>query len=236
MTAEAVLARLRGGDPAGALAHAGCCHAARSADAASLVARGMVQLANDHPAEALSALRTAVALGDTMPATLLNLAMAEEQAGDAARAMRLMEAWSSACPTGTNRRCGWPKALRAAGRLRGRRTAYRRVLADQPAARSGAARAGRPAAHARRRRGRARAAVALLRHCARTRPMRGTHSASRCCGPATRRSRKRHSPRRSAWRREVLEYALHRVDAAVRAGTGRERCWPGLKPRRRSIR
>ena len=46
-------------------------------DPALLVARGMVQLANHQPAEALTALRMAVALGETAPPTLLNLALAE---------------------------------------------------------------------------------------------------------------------------------------------------------------
>ncbi len=45
----------------------------------------MVLLANRSPAEALTALRSAVALGDTSPATLLNLALAEEKTGDPAQ-------------------------------------------------------------------------------------------------------------------------------------------------------
>ena len=47
----------------------------------------MMQLANDQPTEALTALRMAVALGDDSPTTLLNLALAQEKTGDTERAL-----------------------------------------------------------------------------------------------------------------------------------------------------
>jgi len=116
MTADDALALLQGGDPVGALALLDDAMPTDNADAAWLVARGMVQLANDHPAEALTALRMAVALGDTMPATLLNLALAEDKAGDPARATHLMEALERHLPTWDEPPLRLAEALRAAGR------------------------------------------------------------------------------------------------------------------------
>ena len=49
-------------------------------------------------------------------------------------------------------------------------------------------------------------------------PMPGTSWASRCCRQVTSRWRNRRSPRRSAWRPDNVQYALHRVDAASAAG------------------
>ena len=98
MTADVALALLQGGDPIGALALLDDATAADETGADHLVARGMVLLANHHSAEALTALRMAVALGDTMPATLLNLALAEDQAGDPARALHLMQALENHLP------------------------------------------------------------------------------------------------------------------------------------------
>ena len=76
VTTEAALELLRDGDPAGALALLGLVLSHDDVDPARLAALGMVQLANRRAAEALTALRMAVALGDTSPATLLNLALA----------------------------------------------------------------------------------------------------------------------------------------------------------------
>src|ERR1700692_1108706 len=54
-------------------------------------AMGMVHLAASRFAAALSSLRVAVSLGDRSPATLLNLAIAEDRCGDEARARQLMQ-------------------------------------------------------------------------------------------------------------------------------------------------
>ena len=51
----------------------------------------MVLLAEHRPAAALVMLRAAVALGDITPATLLNLAFAEDRAGEPDRARGLMQ-------------------------------------------------------------------------------------------------------------------------------------------------
>src|SRR4051812_43663176 len=90
MIAETILERLRAGEPQGALALLDQTISPDTLDAELLVARGMVLLATHRPAEALAALRVAVALGQADPATLLNLALAEHQAGNAERAFRLM--------------------------------------------------------------------------------------------------------------------------------------------------
>jgi Flp pilus assembly protein TadD len=75
MTTEAALELLRHGDSAGALALLGDALGPHEIDPARLVARGMVQLANQRPAEALTALRMAVALDDTSPTTVNSLAI-----------------------------------------------------------------------------------------------------------------------------------------------------------------
>ena len=76
------------GDATGGAVHPG-------AEAASAIAAqeaeghatlGLALLRGGHPAEALVSLRGAVAFGDRRPGTLLNLALAEDMAGDAARA------------------------------------------------------------------------------------------------------------------------------------------------------
>lgn len=86
MTVEAALERLRDGDAAGALAALEAASPGERSDPLYHTALGMALLADTRPAEALSALRIAVALGDATPPTLLNLAMAEDKAGDTARA------------------------------------------------------------------------------------------------------------------------------------------------------
>src|SRR5689334_11286625 len=90
VTAEAALDLLHRGDPAGALALLADEPSPDEPDSALLAARGMVQLANDNPAAALTDLRKAAALGNTAPTTLLNLALAEQKAGDSTHALRLM--------------------------------------------------------------------------------------------------------------------------------------------------
>ena len=97
MTTETALDLLRSGNPVGALALLGDALSLDEIDPARLVARGMVQLANNSPAEALTALRMAVVRGDTAPVTLLNLALAQQKAGDPERALRSDGGAGTAC-------------------------------------------------------------------------------------------------------------------------------------------
>lgn len=107
----AALSRLRAGDGAAALALLQDLPEA-VAPAARHAALGMVHLAAGRGPEALAALRAAIALGDASPPTLLNLALAEDQAGDPARARALIVGLQDDLP-------GWDEpALRLAEILR----------------------------------------------------------------------------------------------------------------------
>jgi predicted O-linked N-acetylglucosamine transferase (SPINDLY family) len=218
MQAEAALERLRAGDPAGALALLGDCFELDSLNTDWLVASGMVQLANHEPAKALSALRMAVALGETKPTTLLNLALAELQAGDTTRALRLMEDLQQRLPEWDEPPLRLAEALRAAGRAHEAELAYRQVLEINPRHESALL---------------ALAGLLLLR---------GEGEAARvllirCCGIAPHRAdvwdtlglalKLTDAPQlaESAFAKaqhlapEVLTYALHRVDISRIAGT-----------------
>ena len=218
MTADDALALLQGGDPVGALALLDDAMPTDNADAAWLVARGMVQLANDHPAEALTALRMAVALGDTMPATLLNLALAEDKAGDPARATHLMEALERHLPTWDEPPLRLAEALRAAGRSHDAELAYGRVLAINP--RREAALLGLAGLLIMR--GEADVARELLVRCCGIAPTRADawdamglslmQTGDKPLAEAMFAKAQRLSP-------QTVEYALHRVDAALAAGT-----------------
>ncbi len=217
MTADAVLALLQGGDPVGALALLDDGMPSDDPDAEWLVARGMVQLANAHPAEALTALRMAVALGDTMPATLLNLALAEDKAGDPARATHLMEALERHLPAWDEPPLRLAEALRAAGRSHDAELAYGRVLEKNP--RREAALLGLAGLMIMR--GEAAAASKLLVHCCGLAPARADawdalglalmQTGDKSTAESMFAEAQRLSP-------STVEYALHRVDAACAAG------------------
>jgi tetratricopeptide (TPR) repeat protein len=132
MNIDAVLELLGRGDGRGALALLDDSAPANETDPGSLVARGMVQLANDQPAEALAALRLAVALGDTAPITLLNLALAEQKTGDLAHALDRMEDLERRIPEWDEPPLRIAEALRAANRHDEAEAAYNRVLALNP--------------------------------------------------------------------------------------------------------
>jgi predicted O-linked N-acetylglucosamine transferase (SPINDLY family) len=132
MKSDAALERLRAGDPAGALALLDDCLAQDALDTEVLVASGMAQLANQNPGKALSALRLAVALGETKPTTLLNLALAELQAGDATRALCMMTELEQRLPEWDEPPLRLAEALRAAGRTEEAELAYGRVLEVNP--------------------------------------------------------------------------------------------------------
>jgi protein O-GlcNAc transferase len=132
MTTKAALDLLHRGDAAGALALLADAPPCDEPDPALLVARGTVQLANDDPAAALTDLRKAAALGDTAPTTLLNLALAEQKAGDPAHALRLMEELEHRLPNWDEPPLRLAEAFRAAGKSDDAELAYGRVLKINP--------------------------------------------------------------------------------------------------------
>jgi protein O-GlcNAc transferase len=218
MTAEAALDLLRGGDAAGALALLGDAISPHTSDPMLFAARGMILLANDNPAAAMTALSMAVALGDTAPPTLLNLALAQEKTGDHERALRLMEALEWRLPEWDEPPLRLAEAHRAAGRSHDAELAYGRVLKNNP-----------------------RREAALL-GLAGQRIMRGDGETARdlmlrCCGIAPGLAEAWHTLglalmltgdkplAESAFAEaqrlspQTLEYALHRVDAARASGS-----------------
>ena len=129
----AAIERLYAGDAAGALSLLDSAAPPNALDAEALVARGVVQLANHRSAMALPCLRAAVALGDVTPTTLLNLALAELQAGDTDRAYRLMEELQRHQPEWHEPPLRLAEAFRVAGRTQEAEQAYARALAIHPA-------------------------------------------------------------------------------------------------------
>ncbi|MGE0222028.1 MAG: tetratricopeptide repeat protein [Acetobacteraceae bacterium] len=132
MTAETALACLQRGDAAGALDLLDRAAAGSPADPRLHAARGTVLLANNDPEAARTALRTAVALGETAPATLLNLALAEERTGDTGRARRLMNGVANTHPTWDEPWVRLAESHRAAGEHDAAETAYRHALDLNP--------------------------------------------------------------------------------------------------------
>ena len=79
-------------------------------------------------AAALPPLRAAMARGDASPATMLNLAIAEDRAGDRARARRLMQSVAVRLPDWDEPMLRLAESLRGAGDNAGAEEAYRQVL------------------------------------------------------------------------------------------------------------
>ena len=131
MTTQAALALLRAGDATGALSMLDAAPA-DAADPAPHAARGMTLLDMEQPAEARVAFRAAVSFGDTSPATLLNLAIAEDRAGDPARARHLMEIVAEVLPRWDEPIVRLAESHRAAGETEAAEAAYRRVLELNP--------------------------------------------------------------------------------------------------------
>jgi predicted O-linked N-acetylglucosamine transferase (SPINDLY family) len=132
MNNDAVLELLGRGDAPGALALLNDASPASETDPTSLAVRGTVQLANNHPAEALTALRRAVALGDTVPTTLLNLALAEQKTGDMPQALHRMQELERCMPDWDEPPLRQAEALRAADRFDEAEAAYNKVLKINP--------------------------------------------------------------------------------------------------------
>jgi protein O-GlcNAc transferase len=95
-------------------------------------ANGMALLALDKFEEALVELRLAVALGDGRPATLLNLAIAEDRVGDRDRARRLMQKVAVRLPGWDEPILRLAESLRAGDEMAAAEEAYRHVLKLNP--------------------------------------------------------------------------------------------------------
>ena len=213
MPIETALTRLREGDAAGAL---DLLEATPIDGAPYQAALGMVRLAADKPAQALAALQQAAAFGDASPPTLLNLAVAEDRAGDRNRARRLMRELENRLPDWDEPPLRLAESLRAQGDHTSAEAAYGRVLELNP------------------RREEALVALAGLL-IARGAAAQAQPLLLRCCGIAPERAEAwdalgiallqtgdtalartafcealRHAP-------GVLDYAMHRVDAAIKA-------------------
>ncbi len=124
---------------------------------------GMAHLAACQPAQARPALRRAVALGDTSPATRLNLALAEAAAGDLPRALSLVAEAGEAAPDWAEPPLRRAEFLRRAGDTEGAAAAYEAALARDPSRPE--ALIGRAALHIARGEG-VEAQMLLLRACA----------------------------------------------------------------------
>lgn len=101
-------------------------------DAASHEARGMALLATGEPAAARQAFDMSRARGNSSPALLLNLALAEEGAGDPERARSMMRALSERLEDWDEPPLRLAESLRAAGEAAAAEIAYTQVLARNP--------------------------------------------------------------------------------------------------------
>lgn len=132
MSTDAALLMLRAGDPAGALHRLRIPAADPSAESGRYAALGMVLLAGRRPGEALTALRRAIALGDTDPVTALNLALALDGIGQGETARQAMAALAARYPDWDEPCLRLAESLRAAGQHTGAQAAYRRALDANP--------------------------------------------------------------------------------------------------------
>lgn len=105
---------------------------ATEGDDGRCAALGMVHLAAARYGEARTALRAAVALGDTSPATLLNLAVAEDHGGDRARARSLMQELQARLPGWDEPSLRYAESLRRAGEHAAAEAAYEQTLEINP--------------------------------------------------------------------------------------------------------
>ena len=94
--------------------------------------RGMDLLAEGRFHDALAPLRLALSLGDTAPATLLNLSIAEDRAGDRDRARRLMRQVAVRMPRWDEPIVRLAESLRATGENEAAEEAYRQALELNP--------------------------------------------------------------------------------------------------------
>jgi protein O-GlcNAc transferase len=93
---------------------------------------GVALLAQGRFQDALAPLRLALSLGDTAPSTLLNLAIAEDRAGDRARGRRLMRQVAVRLPDWDEPIVRLAESLRAAGENAAAEQAYHQALELNP--------------------------------------------------------------------------------------------------------
>jgi protein O-GlcNAc transferase len=98
---------------------------ARSADGMALLSDGRFQ-------DALAPLRLALALGDALPSTILNLAIAEDRTGNRDHARHLMRRVAARLPKWDEPVVRLAESLRAAGDSAAAEAAYRQVLELNP--------------------------------------------------------------------------------------------------------
>lgn len=95
-------------------------------------ANGIALLADGMFEEALATLRLAVARGDDNPSTMLNLAIAEDRAGDRDRARRLMQRVAVRLPDWDEPVLRLAESFRANNEIQAAEEAYRHVLTLNP--------------------------------------------------------------------------------------------------------
>ena len=93
---------------------------------------GVDLLAEGRFEDALALLRLTVSLGNTAPTTLLNLAIAEDRAGDRDRARRLIWLVANQFPAWDEPILRLSESLRAAGESTAAEETYRQVLQLNP--------------------------------------------------------------------------------------------------------
>lgn len=218
MPVEAALARLRAGAPEAALAALAALpddHAPPARHAAI----GMALLALGRVEEALAALRIAVALGETRPATMLNLALAEDRAGDAARGRALMQELKRLLPTWDEPCLRLAESLRRAGDASAAIAEYEHTLEVNPRRAEALLSL---AALLMQRHEPARAQMLLLRCCAVTPAHAPTWDALGVALMLTGDAADAESAFDQAQRLAPADgtIALHRVEASMAAGTG----------------
>ncbi len=94
---------------------------------------GVELLASGRFKDALAPLRLALSLGDNAPATLLNMAIAEDRAGDQDRGRRLMQQLAVRLPDWDEPLLRLAESFRTAGETGAAEEAYREVLRVNPA-------------------------------------------------------------------------------------------------------
>jgi predicted O-linked N-acetylglucosamine transferase (SPINDLY family) len=99
---------------------------------ARLAADGVAFLADGRFEDALAPLRLALSLGDAQPATMLNLAIAEDRAGGRDHARRLMRAVTARLPDWDEPLLRLAESFRATGDHAEAEAAYRQVLELNP--------------------------------------------------------------------------------------------------------
>ena len=129
MIAGAALRRLQAGDAAGAL-HMLAGFEDDDANAHSV--RGMALLESGDAAGAIAAFRGALAAGDGSPATLLNLALAQDAAGERHEARALMRRVGAADPGWDEPHLRLAESHRRVGELQAAEAAYRQALERAP--------------------------------------------------------------------------------------------------------